>query len=554
MAAFIIFILSLPLTVSAAEPKGTVYLLIQTADGGLIPHASVMMTMVGQFTRFTSDIGSGTKELSLSPGVYKFSVTAAGYESSEIQTVVVEAGKRKSLTFTLAAPAAAGSISGRVTDKKTGAAVGMVEIALMQEHVQIGATITSGADGTFAWGRLPPGTYTVSTGYVALNDVTVDTQTVVVSAGETSTVTLAVVRRSRITAVVTTPDGPVAKGAQLFVVAESDEFWQTGMGHGSAETDTTVSLPPGEYTVTAGGQAYVTSAPQKVTVLPGETAHLSFVVVPLPAGSVRGRLTNTAGAPITNGVLSLYDLNGNDIGKSALTAADGTFVFDPVGVGVFSVHAWAPGYNFEAYVILDATTGKVGTVTVEAGKTSTIDVTLKRQELISVRVVGADGQTVPDGYVLVDGRRVETETGDDGNLLFTADEGDLVITAEAPGYRRSEEQLIHVGAPGDPSALTIRLTRENAGTVKGRATAPGTGGGVTGAAGMQVELRRVGAKSPVVPPVTTGPDGSFAFVDVEPGEYEVIGLGDGVAAGPVRVKVKKGATARPTLKVRSTTP
>ena len=159
-------------------------------------------------------------------------------------------------------------------------------------------------------------------------------------------------------------------------------------------------------------------------------------------------------------------------------------------------------------------------------------------------MAGPDGRILPEAYLWSGDVRARAYTGAGGLLYLEAAEGDLVLAAQAPGYLRSAEQRVHVGAAGDATVLTFRLSRVPLGTVKGFVVAQITGAAVTDA---HIELRMPGGVARAAQPVKSGPDGSFTLTDVPAGRYELYAWSGASKVGPVFVTVKQGGIAKPKL-------
>lgn len=551
LIAMLLLILSLPRPAAGAEPTGTLFLQIKTEAGGLVPHAAVHVNgTAGETGWGWADFPNGQQTMWLTPGTYKISVSAVGYEPAEDQTVTVKANQNQSVTFVLRNTVAPGSITGKIIDKNSGSAMARVSVGLLRNGQAVGAPVKTDGAGSVTFAAVTPGTYTVSTGNPLLSglwggEFTADSQTVTVVPGAESNVTLKVLRKGRIEATVRTPDGQTAPNATVWLdsVADGAPRAITRLRQDASALGT-VHLDPGKYTVTAGGAAYAKSPSQTVTVTPGQTVNISLTVEPVPSGTVRGSVRNSAGVPVTGGTVTLTDKDGNEIGKGVELGADGTFVYQSVAVGTYQVDVWAPGYSAAETSLVRSERYPIATVNVVSGQLSTIDLVLKRQVQLKVRVLGPDGRVLADASLWSGDTRLHTETDGEGNLLGSVEEGEQTLTAHSPGYAWSAAQTIRIGPAGDPPTLTFTLTRQPGGNVRGRTVAQGTGKPLPN---VHVELRMIGGVLRAAPPVKSGPDGTFAFADVPPGQYELYGWGDESRVGPVLVTVKQGTVARPTL-------
>ncbi|MFI6438610.1 MFS transporter [Streptomyces sp. NPDC050759] len=239
-----------------------------------------------------------------------------------------------------------------------------------------------------------------------------------------------------------------------------------------------------------------------------ETVPIPQALPPRTAGvPVCGTVQHTDGAVLPRAALTLIDVAGAQIGRGA-SGEDGRYALSTPGPGAYVLIAAAGGHQPQAVSVT------VGERPVE------LDVVLGGAGRLAGRVRTADGTPVRDAAVTltdVHGEVVATtRSGDEGGYAVTElVAGEYTLAASAPAFR--------------PAALpvTVQASRETRQDVElaGGAVLRGT---VRAGDGRSVEDARVtllDMAGNVVDTRTTGPDGTFRFVDLSGGEYTVIAAG-----------------------------
>ncbi|MCX4704715.1 MFS transporter [Streptomyces sp. NBC_01373] len=222
---------------------------------------------------------------------------------------------------------------------------------------------------------------------------------------------------------------------------------------------------------------------------------------------VCGTVRHPDGTVVPRAALTLIDVTGQQIGRGT-SGEDGRYALPTPGSGAYVLIAAAGGHQPQAVSVT------VGEHPVE------LDIVLGGTGRLAGSVVTADGTTVRNAIV--------TLTDAHGEVVATTRsgrEGGYVVTELVAG-----EYTLAVGAPGfHPAAVpvTVRASRETRQDVElaGTAALRGT---VRAGGGRPVEDARVtllDAAGNVVDTLTTGPDGTFGFVDLSSGEYTVIAAG-----------------------------
>ncbi|MFF4790236.1 MFS transporter [Streptomyces sp. NPDC001276] len=243
-----------------------------------------------------------------------------------------------------------------------------------------------------------------------------------------------------------------------------------------------------------------------------ETAPLNPTVPqarsPFAAGvPVCGTVQHPDGTVVPRAALTLIDVAGQQIGRGA-SGDDGRYALSTPGTGSYVLIAAAGGHQPQAVSVT------VGERPVE------LDVVLGGAGRLTGTVRTADGSPVRDATVTLTNVHGEvvasTRSGREGGYAITElVAGEYTLAGSAPAFR--------------PAALPVsvqaaRETRQDV-ELAGGAVLRGT---VRASGGRPVEDARVtllDAAGNVVDTLTTGPDGTFRFVDLSSGEYTVIAAG-----------------------------
>ncbi|MEU9339404.1 MFS transporter [Streptomyces sp. NPDC048290] len=248
---------------------------------------------------------------------------------------------------------------------------------------------------------------------------------------------------------------------------------------------------------------------------PTAEPHITEVTVTVPAARVPhsagipvcGTVQHPDGTVVPRAALTLIDVAGKQVGRGA-SGEDGRYALATPGTGAYVLIAAAGGHQPQAVSV------SVGERPVE------LDVVLGGAGRLAGAVLTADGSPVRDATVTltnVHGEVVSsTRSGREGGYVIAElVAGEYTLAASAPAFR--------------PAALpvTVQASRETRQDIElaGGAVLRGT---VRAGGGRPVEDARVtllDAAGNVVDTLTTGPDGTFRFVDLSSGEYTVIAAG-----------------------------
>ncbi|MFF7734044.1 DHA2 family efflux MFS transporter permease subunit [Streptomyces sp. NPDC007984] len=222
---------------------------------------------------------------------------------------------------------------------------------------------------------------------------------------------------------------------------------------------------------------------------------------------VCGSVQHPDGTVVPRAALTLIDVTGQQTGRGA-SGEDGRYALATPGPGSYVLIAAAGGHQPQAVTVT------VGERPVE------LDIVLGGAGNLIGTVVTADGTPVRDATVTLTNVHGEvvatTRSGREGGYVITElVAGEYTLAASAPAFR--------------PAALpvTVQAARETRRNIElaGGAVLRGT---VRAGGGRPVEDARVtllDVAGNVVDTLTTGPDGTFRFVDLSSGEYTVIAAG-----------------------------
>ncbi|MGW2330274.1 MFS transporter [Streptomyces sp. NPDC001700] len=238
------------------------------------------------------------------------------------------------------------------------------------------------------------------------------------------------------------------------------------------------------------------------------------------SGSVLyGRILGTAGVPVEGATLTLISLAGRQLGR-AVARSGGRYRLDAPGAGSYVLIAAAEGHQPQASTVvvgeeplsydalLSVISGLVGTV-VTAGDEAPVE-----------------GATV--AVMDVRGEALAAETTDAaGEFAFgELPEGDVTVVVNAAGHRPAALPVRVSGARLARLNVALRTGATLRGTVRAGADREPLG---------DARVTLVDTAGNVIGTATTGPDGVYAFTDLDAGEYSLIASGYPPVAAPLAV-------------------
>ncbi|MGR8007274.1 MFS transporter [Streptomyces hypolithicus] len=223
--------------------------------------------------------------------------------------------------------------------------------------------------------------------------------------------------------------------------------------------------------------------------------------------AICGTVQHHDGSVVPRAALTLIDVSGQQVGRGA-SGDDGRYALSVAGSGSYVMIAAAGGHQPQAVTVT------VGERPVE------LDVVLGGAGRLAGTVVTADGSPVRDAAVTLTDVRGEvvasTRSGREGGYVISElVAGEYTLAGSAPAFR--------------PAALPVsvqaaRETRQDI-ELAGGAVLRGTVRATGGRAVEDARVTLLDAAGNVVDTLTTGPDGTFRFVDLSSGEYTVIAAG-----------------------------
>ncbi|WP_128435441.1 MFS transporter [Streptomyces cyaneus] len=223
---------------------------------------------------------------------------------------------------------------------------------------------------------------------------------------------------------------------------------------------------------------------------------------------VRGFVRGAESAPVPQAAVTLISLAGRQLGRS-VAQADGSYAVDAPGAGSYVLIASADGFQPQA-----------STIVVNGDEPVSYDVLLSGTSGLSGVVRTAQSALpVKDAMVIVTDVRGDllatAATGEQGEFSFAElVPGAVTVAVNAAGFR-PRALPVEIGGTG---VTRIEVDLESGAQVQGVVRAP-----YGALADARVTL--VDAAGNVVGTATTGPDGAYAFTDLDGGEYTVIATG-----------------------------
>lgn len=273
----------------------------------------------------------------LVPGVYTVSVSSAGYGSETFQNVQITAGANTDLgTVTLGANSTSATLTGRITDGATGAALTGVVVSVSGADA---LSATTAADGTYTLANLAPGTVTITVTLANYNTVTA-TATLTTGTVFTFSPTL---YASGTTAGSTSLTGLVEDASSKTPIAGATVTVNGTSAVSDANGAFTVdNLVTGSFTASVMAAGYGTASIAG-TLAPGAN-NAGTILLTQGSGSsvstVSGTVTDDQSeAPIAGATVQIQGTS-----LTAVTGTDGTYTIGNVSSTQFSVLISAPGY------------------------------------------------------------------------------------------------------------------------------------------------------------------------------------------------------------------
>ncbi|PFG05371.1 carboxypeptidase regulatory-like domain-containing protein [Bacillus sp. es.034] len=490
--------------VTLNENPGTLTGFVRDTDNNPIAGGSVTVqistgTGIIVATTVTASDGSYTVP-NLAPGNYTVVAAATNYQAAT-QGVTITSNTPSVVNFNLASDP--GSIAGNVTNVQTGTPIigANVQVRVVDSSGAVIATALTDNNGQYVVNGLAPGVYTVVVS--ALNFQT-NAASVQVSSNQTVDGSVALEPDpGRITGtVVDSPGGNPIAGASVNIVNSSGNLITTVLTDSNG-LFMVEGLAPDNYTVNVFA-ANFQNGTVGALVSSGQTTPVSVSLLPNP-----GSITGTVTPIVPNTIIQLRDVN-NVLIDSVVANQDGTFSFNNLTPGTYTVSATAPNYS----------TAQAG-VSVLASQASSVSLTLTPNPG-SVSGVVTDNMGTPIGNATI-------QVFDQSNILigtgFTDASGHYVIgnlpsgsftvVANAPGFGQVITG-VSLGVGQDLTDVNISLI-PNPGSINGQITNLTTGNVIAGATVVIID----GISQIPVATTTTSEFGNYSVSGLAPGSYIV---------------------------------
>lgn len=205
-----------------------------------------------------------------------------------------------------------------------------------------------------------------------------------------------------------------------------------------------ITLVEGDYTVVVSADGYETTAGESVTIAANETTTLdSVVLAEIATGALEGvaaEAVDGSTTPLAGASVSVYEgaiAEGEEPVDQAVTGTDGTFAFDALAEGSYTVVVAAEGYQAET----------LSGVTIVAGGTNVLSevvlVAVEATGTLEGTVASSDGTLLANAHVRAYEGAIEADelpvdeafTDSEGGFVIDAlAEGSYTVVAEAEGY------------------------------------------------------------------------------------------------------------------------
>ncbi|WP_177222553.1 carboxypeptidase regulatory-like domain-containing protein [Corynebacterium sp. NML130628] len=349
-------------------------------------------------------------------------------------------------------------LNGSVLDDG-GKAIEGVEAQLIQDGAVV-KTQNTDRDGSFAFDRMEPGTYTVKVAETETHLGNESESFEVVLGHGTDPVQVVLQRKpGSLTGKVTFSNDKVVEGAGVRLVPDSGEPLELDFSNGGEIN--VPELPAGTYKVeVTSPENYKRVSLPPLTVHPAEKADLGTIQFIAEIGEVAGTVRDENGDPVGDVKIKLNFPGQQPI--EATSAEDGTFSFAQVPVGEYTVDVVQPE-KFKSISGLKTS--------VDAAKTSNLDITLKAKPTkgtVSGKVEDEDGNPVVNvGIALeptsgkgdtIDVKVAEDGTFDDANIPA----GSYTLKVTQPvGYEDVDNIPVKVEAGKVRKVDTITLKKSD---------------------------------------------------------------------------------------------
>ena len=436
---------------------------------------------------------------------YSVIASSDGYGSSGEDKVTVSSGTVSELNLQKLSNRY-GSIKGRVVDAN-GDPIESATVGISSSDGN-SYTLTTSKDGTFSKTDVAVGIYTVSAGKADFLTTTLP-QTYTVEPSLVTEVNDDIVLVSRYADIA----GKVSyadkeDSSNISVTIEDDK----GRTLGTVVTGDTGSysfkVESGTYYIRANAQGYFESS-KVVNVVSGNEYAVELEDLKSMYGSVYGKILTSNGSTVEGATIRLESNDGTAYTGSTL--ADGSFLFEKVPIGDYSVYVSKLEFLTEALPLK---------YSVESSKRTTIDAVVLTSEYADINgSVGYSDRTDPSGILVTiedsSSRTIDSFTvGSDGTFSFRVPAGTFTIKANADGYAEISKSITVV--VGKTYSIDLGKINTLYGSITGKVV-DAVGNVVSGAV---VNLTNMDGTGEAVT-LSTNENGEFSSSTVPIGTYTV---------------------------------
>lgn len=246
--------------ITLSSSSGTIAGSVQSSSGAAISGATVGF---GGGTTTTS--ATGTYTLANVPaGPVQLVASATGFQSVT-QNISVTGGATTTANFTLSASAAKGTVTGKITNASTGAALSGTAVSWS------GGSTTSSTTGVYTLANVSAGTVSITASKTGYLPRTLNTS---VSSGATATLNIPIATAGKISVKVTGTTGAAVSAATVKITGGVVATTVAG-STSTTGVFSTNWIPVGSYTITVSKTGHTTKS-TTATVASGATASVSF--------------------------------------------------------------------------------------------------------------------------------------------------------------------------------------------------------------------------------------------------------------------------------------
>ena len=424
----------------------------------------------------------------LRAGEYNITASESGYVPYENTSIPVSSGATLWENCTLKG----GLLAGNVTDD-AGRPLALVSISLLESGMEIASTETNTAGG-FEIASVPTGDYVLRasmTGYLQ------SSENVHISAGHT-TYTDVILTGGEIIGSITDDAGRPISGATVELLGSDYVGTSNESGNYSVS-----GVAEGDYYVRASREGYITSiSDNTLHIAPGSSVFQNFT---LRGGTLTGTVDNGS-AELAGVHITLILTTGENL--TATTDSDGRYMIKGIPEGVYAIIACLDGY----------TNSTVGGVSITAGETTTLDLTM-------VELQGAISGNVKSGGAPVEGARVWVSITDGIRFAYTDSRGNYTITDVPAGVYNVTAEKDGYYPDYVPDVVVVRgqVTWEVNLTLEGKLSRLSgvVSNGTYPIVGVSIEILELKYTT------HTDPYGNYIIENIPPGTYTVVATKQG---------------------------